>query len=159
MRPRLRRTLSRDEILAIASIPNVVGLKQSVAALDADTLAVLRDAPVGFHVFAGDDAYIGPTLLMGAGAISAAAHVCTAEFVAMVSAALAGDAVSARVLAGRLLEIVEAGFAEPSPAVWKAALHRLGEIDTPNLRAPMSCITEATTTRVMDAIARVVRGA
>ncbi len=150
---RTGRGLTASEILEIAAIPNMIGLKQSVGGIDTDTLEVLRSAPPHFHVFAGDDAFIVPTILIGgAGAISAAAHVCTSLFAEMVDAGLQGDMGRARALAERLLPVVEAGFAEPSPAGWKAALHQLGEIATPNLRAPMSCASDAPTARLMDAI-------
>ena len=80
---RTGRGLGADALLQLAAIPGVVGVKQAVGALDRDTLAVLRDRPAGFHVLAGDDAYIGPLALMGgAGAIAATAHLRTSEFAA-----------------------------------------------------------------------------
>ncbi len=150
---RTGRGLNAAQILEIANIPNMIGLKQSVGSIDADTLAVLRSAPPHFHVFAGDDAFIAATILMGgAGAISAAAHVCTSLFVEMVDAGQQRDVARARTLAERLLPVVEAGFAEPSPAGWKAALHHLGEIASPNLRAPMTSASDVATARLIDAI-------
>jgi 4-hydroxy-tetrahydrodipicolinate synthase len=150
---RTGRGLGPGELLEIAAMANVVGVKQSVAALDADTLDVLRLAPAGFHVFSGDDAFIVPTILMGgAGAIAAAAHVCTPMFAEMIEAALAGCVDRARELAEALLPVVAAGMTDPNPAGWKAALHRFGEITTPNLRAPMTNASEQTTIRLLDAI-------
>jgi 4-hydroxy-tetrahydrodipicolinate synthase len=152
---RTGRELDAHDLLAIAAIDNVVGLKQSVGRLDTDTLEVLRSAPVGFHVFSGDDAYIVPTILLGgAGAIAAAAHVCTSHFAAMVAASLAGEVSIARRLAEALLPVVVAGFSEPNPAVWKAALHHFGEIATPNLRAPMSNPSPEATEQILAAIER-----
>lgn len=149
---RTGRGLDGHELLAIASIPNVAGLKQAVGALDADTLTVLRDAPASFAVLAGDDAFIGPTILMGgAGAIAASAHLCTSLFAELVSAATAGDAPATRHLAGRLLPVVHAGFAEPSPAAWKGALHRLAELETASLRPPMTPATEIGVDALLDA--------
>jgi 4-hydroxy-tetrahydrodipicolinate synthase len=136
---RTGRELSAGDILRIAEIPNVEGLKQAVGSLDNNTLEILRSCPDGFAVLAGDDAYIVPTILMGAvGSITASAHVCTPMFAAMVNAALANSVTQARTLAEQLLPIVELGFSEPNPSLWKAALHALGEISTPLLRAPMS---------------------
>jgi 4-hydroxy-tetrahydrodipicolinate synthase len=150
---RTGRELHASDLLAIAALDNVVGLKQSVGCIDADTLEVLRSAPPDFHVFAGDDAYILPTMLMGgAGAIAAAAHVCTQQFAALVEAARSGNFVEARQLAERLLPVVVAGFSEPNPSLWKAALHRLGEIATPNLRPPMCNSSAEATARVLAAI-------
>jgi 4-hydroxy-tetrahydrodipicolinate synthase len=150
---RTGRELHASDLLAIAALDNVVGLKQSVGCIDADTLEVLRSAPPYFHVFAGDDAYILPTMLMGgAGAIAAAAHVCTQQFAALVEAARSGNFVEARQLAERLLPVVVAGFSEPNPSLWKAALHHLGEIATPNLRGPMSNASAEATARILAAI-------
>ncbi len=44
---RTGRGLGADALLQLAAIPNIVGVKQAVGALDRDTLAVLRDRPAG----------------------------------------------------------------------------------------------------------------
>lgn len=130
----------------------MIGLKQAVGALDADTLAVLRDAPESFSALAGDDAFTGPTILMGGrGAIAAAAHVCTPLFVSLVSAAVRGDVGTTREFAERLLPVVLAGFAEPNPAAWKGALHHLGEISTAALRRPMASAGDGAIAALIDA--------
>jgi 4-hydroxy-tetrahydrodipicolinate synthase len=150
---RTGRELCAADLLAIAALDNMIGLKQSVGCLDADTLELLRSAPSDFQVLCGDDAYIVPTILMGGtGAIAAAAHVCTPQFATMIQAALAGNLAEARLLAERLLPVVVAGFSEPNPSVWKAALHHLGELSTPNLRAPMSAASVGATSRISAAI-------
>lgn len=136
-------SLDADALVEIGSHPNVVGLKQSVGAIDADTLGLLRRLPTGFDVLAGDDAFITPSILMGAtGAISAAANLRTRDFVAMVSAARAGDVGTARPIAESLLPMIVAGFAEPNPSVWKAALCHRGDIATAELRRPMTRATD-----------------
>ncbi|MCU1484540.1 MAG: 4-hydroxy-tetrahydrodipicolinate synthase [Actinomycetia bacterium] len=153
---RTGRGLSAGAILELAELPQVIGLKQSVQALDRDTLEILRRRPDHFQVLAGDDAYIAPTVLMGgAGAIAAAAHVCTPMFVALIDAALAGDGRAAAALAHSLLPVIDAGFADPNPAGWKAALHGLGEIRSAALRPPMTSASAETTAAVLGAIAAV----
>jgi 4-hydroxy-tetrahydrodipicolinate synthase len=150
---RTGRELNAPDLLAIGALDNVVGLKQSVGCIDASTLEVLRSAPSDFQVFSGDDAYIVPTILMGgAGAIAAAAHLCTPQFAAMIEAARSGNFTEARLLAERLLPVVVAGFSEPNPALWKAALHHVGEIATPNLRAPMSKASSQATAQLLGVI-------
>jgi 4-hydroxy-tetrahydrodipicolinate synthase len=141
---RTGRGLGAASILELAAMPNVAGLKQAVGSLDADTLTVLANAPLGFAVLGGDDAYLTPLVLMGgSGAIAASAHLCTDRFVAMIDAALAGDAAKARPHAEALLPLVLALFAEPSPAVMKAVLHAEGRIATPNVRMPLSVASPA----------------
>jgi 4-hydroxy-tetrahydrodipicolinate synthase len=150
---RTGRGLGVEAILRLAELPQIVGLKQSVGALDHATLEILRRRPKRFAVLAGDDAYIAPTVLMGgSGAIAAAGHVCTPAFVAMIAAALAGDVSTTVALARALLPVVDAGYAEPNPAGWKAALHATGEIASPALRAPMTAASPQSTTALLAAI-------
>ncbi len=150
--------LTASTIIEIANITNVGGMKQSVGGLDYDTLEVLRSRPPTFAVLAGDDAFIAPTMAMGGeGAISAAAHVCTPMFVRLVSSTKAGDWSTARQLAGSLLPVVRAGFAEPSPAVWKAVLHAQGVISSPNLRLPMCNASESSRDLLLAAITEIDR--
>jgi 4-hydroxy-tetrahydrodipicolinate synthase len=144
--------LGSDAILEIASIPNVVGLKQSVGQLDVDTLEILRRRPDSFRLLAGDDAFIVPTIAMGgSGAIAAAAHLCTPIFATMIASARSSDVVSARLRAEALLPMVVAGFAEPNPAVWKAALAHAGVIETSVVRAPMQAASSAAVQRLVAA--------
>jgi 4-hydroxy-tetrahydrodipicolinate synthase len=147
-------SLGSAAILDIAEIPNVVGLKQSVGLIDADTLEVLRSSPSGFQVLAGDDAFIAPSVAMGAvGAIAAASHVCTPIFARLIEFALAGDVREARSRAESLLPIVVAGFAEPNPAVFKAALAQQGIIGTSVVRAPLQPASDQATQALSAAIA------
>ncbi len=151
---RTGRGLGAASLLELAEHRNIVGVKQAVAALDQDTLVLLRDKPDSFGVLAGDDAFTAPTVLMGGvGAIAAAAHVCTEAFVAMVQAALDHRLDAARDLAERLLEVVAAGFAEPNPAVWKAVLHAQGRIATPDLRRPLTAASPQARDRLLAAMA------
>jgi 4-hydroxy-tetrahydrodipicolinate synthase len=150
---RTGRALDAEALLKLADTSGVVGLKQAVGALDYDTLEILRRKPQAFQVFAGDDAFITPTILLGgAGAIAASAHVCTDLFARMIEAARAGDCCRATTLAHALLPVVTAGFAEPNPACWKGALHAVGEIATGALRPPMSTASLDLTQRLLDAI-------
>ena len=136
---RTGRGLGAASILELAAVDNIVGLKQAVGSVDDDTLAVLAGVPDTFSVLAGDDPFIAPVVLMGGrGAIAASAHICTAMFVDLVRAGLAGDTDSTRRLAGALLPLVRALFAEPSPALIKGLLHAEGIIATPRLRMPLT---------------------
>jgi 4-hydroxy-tetrahydrodipicolinate synthase len=93
---RTGRGLGADSLLELAGHPNVAGVKQAVGGLDYDTLRVLADALSSFAVLGGDDAFLLPIALMcGAGAISAAAHLRTADFVRMIDDGLAGRVVEA----------------------------------------------------------------
>ena len=135
---RTGRGLGAPALLELAGTDGIVGVKQAVGALDADTLQLLAQAPADFAVLCGDDAFLLPLLLMGArGAIAASAHLCTERFAALVAAADGGRLDEARAQAEELLPLVLALFAEPSPAVLKALLHEAGRIPTPALRMPL----------------------
>jgi len=136
--------LGAAALLELAATDGIVGLKQAVNGLDADTLRLLAGAPPDFAVLCGDDPFILPFMLMGArGAIAASAHLATERFAALISAAAAGRVQEAREHAEALLALVLALFAEPSPAVLKAMLHEAGRIATPALRMPLQAASEA----------------
>jgi 4-hydroxy-tetrahydrodipicolinate synthase len=155
---RTGRGLGAEALLELARTPNVVGLKQAVAALDADTLALLAAKPPEFAVLGGDDAFLLPTVLMGgAGAIAAAANLCTDRFVAMLAAGARQEVATSRPHAEALLPLVQALFAEPNPAVIKALLHADGLLPTPHVRSPLADASPAAVTAAAAAL-RVARG-
>jgi 4-hydroxy-tetrahydrodipicolinate synthase len=89
--------------------------------------------------------------------ITASAHVCTSRFVAMVECGLAGKLDDGRHHAEALLPVIETGFAEPNPAVWKGVLHAQGRIGTPDVRMPMANASTAAVDRCLAAIDRASR--
>jgi 4-hydroxy-tetrahydrodipicolinate synthase len=136
---RTGRGLGAQALLELAATPNVAGLKQAVGGIDADTLTVLAEGRESFAVLGGDDAFLYPLVLMGAtGAIAASANLRTRRFVEMIESGRAGDLAEGRAQADALLALVTALFAEPSPAVIKAALHLEGRIRSPHVRLPMT---------------------
>jgi 4-hydroxy-tetrahydrodipicolinate synthase len=157
---RTGRGLGAAALLELAGTDNVAGVKQAVGCVDQDTLRVLAEADDGFAVLGGDDAFLFPLVLMGArGAIAASANLCTARFAEMIECGLRGDVASGRAHAEALLPLVQALFAEPSPAVIKAVLHAEGLIPTAAVRMPLSGATAAAGTRALEALRRAERGA
>ena len=136
---RTARGLGSAALLELAGTDNVVGVKQAVGGIDADTLQVLAGAPRSFSVLGGDDAFLFPLVLMGgAGGITASANVATDRYAAMIDCGVAGQVVDGRRHAEALLRLTLALFAEPSPAVIKAVLHAQGKIPTPHVRMPLA---------------------
>ena len=128
---------------------------QATGALDAETLEILAAAPADFSVLGGDAAYFFPTVLMGgAGAISAAAHLCTERFVAMIECGLAGKVDDGRAHAEALLDVAQKGFSEPNPSVFKGVLHAQGRIPTPDVRLPLLNASDASVQAALAAVAR-----
>jgi 4-hydroxy-tetrahydrodipicolinate synthase len=151
---RTGRGLGADALLELAATENVAGVKQAVGGIDADTLAVLAEPAGRFAMLGGDDAFLYPLVLMGAtGAIAASSHLCTRRFVEMIECGRSGALAEGRAHAEALLPLVRALFAEPSPAVIKAALHLEGRIPTPDVRMPMSPASPEAVARVRAALA------
>ena len=146
--PRTGAGLGADALLELAAVDGIAGMKQSVGAVDTDTVRVLAEAPSGFAVLCGDDAFILPLLALGgAGAVAAAAHVCTNRFAQLVR-----DADAAK--AAALLPLVLALFAEPNPAVIKAVLHAQRRIPTADLRMPLAGASRGALDGARAAVAR-----
>jgi len=155
---RTGRALEADGLLELARTPNVAGVKQAVGSLDGDTLRVLAESPRDFALLGGEDPYLFPTTLLGgAGAICASAHLCTDRFVAMIECGLVGKVEEGRAHHEALLPVVKAGFSEPNPAVFKGVLHAQGRIPTPDLRLPMTPASPAAIDRALAAVAAASR--
>ena len=140
--------MGNEAMLRLAALPNVVGVKDCCVNAG-QTLDLLRDRPAGFAVLTGEDAGYYEALVHGAdGAILASAHVETAGFAAIRRRLLAGDQPGALALWRRLVEVPRLLFAEPSPAAIKHWLWRLGLIDSPELRLPMTPVSAALAARI-----------
>ena len=146
--------ITLETLLALAAHPNIQAIKDCGG--DAGkTQALITDGRL--QVLAGEDAQIFTTLALGgAGAISASAHVCTAQFLEVMQFLNDGKLQQARELWQPLLPVVHAAFGEPNPAVIKAALAQQGLIQD-GLRLPMVAASAAATARLVAAIDRVTR--
>ena len=151
---RLEVGLGAPALLELADVEGVAGLKQAVGALDADTLEVLAGAGDRLAVLGGDDPFLLPVVLMGGtGAIAASAHLCTARFAAMLAHGARGEVAEGRRHAEGLLWLVQALFAEPSPAVLKAVLHAEGRLPSPHVRMPLADASPGATARALQELA------
>lgn len=151
---RTGRNLGAAGVIELASDPNIVGIKQSAVGLDLDTMQLLAGVPDDFAVLGGEDPFLFPLVLMGGtGAVCASAHVCTERFVAMIECGLAGKLDDGRAHSEALMFVIEALFAEPNPAVFKAVLHAQGRIPTPDVRLPLMPASEVAAQRALNAIA------
>ncbi|MGO4723047.1 MULTISPECIES: 4-hydroxy-tetrahydrodipicolinate synthase [unclassified Inquilinus] len=140
--------LGNEAMLRLAERPNIVGVKDCCA--DArQSFELLRDRPAGFSVLTGEDALFYTALTQGAdGGILASAHVETEAFAAIRNRLLAGDQPGALAAWRDLSELPPLLFAEPSPAPIKHWLWRTGLIDSPELRLPMTGVSDAVAARL-----------
>ena len=152
---RTGRGLGAEALLELAAMENVAGVKQAVGGIDADTLIVLARAGEDFAMLGGDDPYLYPVVLMGGrGAIAASSHLLTRRFAEMLACGIDGRLADGRAHAEALLPLVLALFAEPSPAVIKAALHAEGRIPTPHVRMPLSNASPEAAEKALRALSR-----
>jgi 4-hydroxy-tetrahydrodipicolinate synthase len=155
---RTGRGLGAAALLELAATANVAGVKQAVGGIDADTLELLAGAGEGFAVLGGEDAFLLPLVLMGGrGAVSASANLCTERFAAMMDCGLERRVEEGRAHAEALLPLVQALFAEPSPAPIKAVLHAQGRIPAPHVRMPLADASAAAAERAIAAAAAAAR--
>lgn len=139
-------TLTLETLLALAEHPNIQAIKDCGG--DARKTQALV-AHGGLQVLAGEDAQILSTLAIGGtGAIAASAHVRTAQFAEVIRCMQQGELLQARTLWQGLVALVDALFAEPNPALIKAALAQQGLLHNA-LRWPMTVGSSAAIARVM----------
>lgn len=127
--------LEPDLIAELATIPNVVAVKQANPDL-AECREVARTS--GLALYAGNDDMLYPVLEMGGvGVISVASHLVGDEMAAVVSAAGEGDLDEARRRDAALADLYAALFVTTSPILIKAALEMTGLIPSGRLRLPL----------------------
>jgi len=118
----------------------------------AKTQALIEDGRLA--VLAGEDAQVFSTLCLGgAGAVAAAANVCPEAFVAMFEAVRDGRIEAGRQLQHALRPLIDALFAEPNPALIKAALNARGLVSEA-VRPPLLGATDAGRAGVLKALAK-----
>ena len=128
-------------VARLAQLPNVIGVKESSGSVMQIT-EVLASVPPGFAVFAGDDGMALPVVALGGvGLVSVASNAFPRQVAALVHAAEAGRWEAARALNLRFFRIMQAHFAETSPAPIKAVLAMLGRCEE-RLRLPMVPVSD-----------------
>ena len=115
---------------------------------------ILRDRPEGFRVISGDDNLTLPMVALGGdGVISVAANAFPRMFCRMVHAAQQGNTAEAATLHLRMMETVDALFAEGNPTGVKAALAHYGLMEN-HLRLPLVTASETLSRRIAELIDR-----
>ena len=126
--------ISLETLRQLARHPNIVAIKDCGGDA-AKTQALVHDGAL--QVLAGEDVQIFSTVALGGvGAIAAAAHLRTAEFVEVLDLLRSGNLLQAREVWCHLPAHIAAMFAEPNPVSIKAALAGVGLIGK-ELRLPM----------------------
>ena len=138
--------LSKDSIIDIAKLDNIVAIKE--ANPDLNKLASVfndlekNDLLDNFTVLSGNDSLTLPMIAQGSrGVISVAANVLPDKMSAMVRKALEGKYDEARKLSNELFDIMDVMFIEASPAPAKRALNLMGK-NVGGLRMPLKQMSD-----------------
>jgi len=133
--------MHNETMLGLAEHDNIVGVKDCCAD-PAQSLDLLRHRRPGFAVLTGEDASFHGALVRGAdGGILACAHVDPRAFAAVRDRLVTGDRHGALRAWYARLDLPRLLFSEPSPAPIKHCLWRMGLIDSPELRLPMTPVS------------------
>jgi 4-hydroxy-tetrahydrodipicolinate synthase len=140
--------MGNDTLLRLAEIPNIAGVKDCCAD-QTQSFDLVRAKPEGFAVMTGEDALFYSALTQGAeGGILASAHIDTARFAAVRNIFISGDQQGALRAWRALVDLPRLLFAEPSPAPIKHWLWRSGLIDSPEVRLPMTGVSDVLAKRI-----------
>jgi 4-hydroxy-tetrahydrodipicolinate synthase len=136
---RTGRKIETDTLLRLArEVPNIVGVKDA-SGNPAETARLVAEAPAGFEVYSGDDAFTLPLLAVGAvGVISVASHWVGRQMGEMIAAFAAGEIDDARRINAGLIDsyAFESGDDAPNPIPTKTLLSVLG-LKVGGCRPPM----------------------
>jgi 4-hydroxy-tetrahydrodipicolinate synthase len=126
--PRTACNLEVGTVVRLASIPNIVGVKEASGNMS-QVCDLCAAVPEDFIVLSGDDALTLPMMAVGArGVISVVSNEMPLEMSRMVEAAERNDFVAAREIHTRILPLMQVNFVESSPGPVKAALAQMGLI-------------------------------
>ncbi|SHO44467.1 4-hydroxy-tetrahydrodipicolinate synthase [Anaerocolumna xylanovorans] len=134
--------VTNDTIHKLAEFKNIVGLKDSCGDIK-QTMNLLLNTPENFSVLTGEDLLFYLTLTLGgSGGIMASAHINTEKFVKIYKDIKENNAEEALATWKELYPLIPLLFEEPNPAPIKYCLNSLGLVDSPELRLPLTEISE-----------------
>ncbi|HDR1564654.1 TPA: 4-hydroxy-tetrahydrodipicolinate synthase [Pasteurella multocida] len=141
-----------ETVARLAKINNIVAIKEATG--DLSRVAKIKElAGEDFIFLSGDDATgLESIKLGGQGVISVTNNVAAADMAKMCHLALNGQFEKAEQINQRLMALHKNLFVESNPIPVKWAAYRLGLIDTPTLRLPLTTLSEHLQPKVEDAL-------
>ncbi|MFU2127934.1 4-hydroxy-tetrahydrodipicolinate synthase [Gallibacterium anatis] len=136
----------------LSKIENIVGIKEATG--DVSRVKKIKQlAGEDFIVLSGDDATFLDSMKEGAeGVISVTTNVAAADMAKVCQLALAGKFDEAEKINQRLMALHQDLFVESNPIPVKWACYKLGLIDEPTLRLPLTVLSEAAQPKVIKAL-------
>ena len=144
--------LKPETIGRLSKIENIVGVKEATG--DLSRLPLIKQlAGEDFIFLSGDDATgLEAMKLGGQGVISVTNNVAAADMAQMCELALAGKFEEAEAINRRLMALHHDLFIEANPIPVKWAAYKLGLISEPNLRLPLTTLSESAQPVVLKAL-------
>ncbi|RDE73213.1 4-hydroxy-tetrahydrodipicolinate synthase [Haemophilus sputorum] len=144
--------LKPETIGRLSKIENIVGVKEATG--DLSRLSLIKQlAGEDFIFLSGDDATGLEAMKLGAqGVISVTNNVAAADMAKMCELALAGKFEEADAINQRLMALHHDLFIEANPIPVKWAAYKLGLISEPNLRLPLTTLSESAQPVVLKAL-------
>ncbi|OBW97245.1 4-hydroxy-tetrahydrodipicolinate synthase [Gallibacterium anatis] len=136
----------------LSKIENIVGIKEATG--DVSRVKKIKQlAGEDFIVLSGDDATFLDSMKEGAeGVISVTTNVAAADMAKVCQLVLAGKFDEAEKINQRLMALHHDLFVESNPIPVKWACYKLGLIDEPTLRLPLTVLSEAAQPKVIKAL-------
>nr|WP_197496280.1 4-hydroxy-tetrahydrodipicolinate synthase [Gallibacterium salpingitidis] len=136
----------------LAEIPNIVGIKEATG--DVSRVQKIKKlAGEDFIVLSGDDAtFLDSMKAGGEGVISVTNNVAAADMAKVCALALTGKFDEAEEINQRLMALHHDLFVESNPIPVKWACYKLGLIDEPTLRLPLTILSEEAQPKVIKAL-------
>lgn len=131
-----------ETVAKLAKIKNIVGIKEASGDLKqaSDIVSLCGNK---FDLISGDDFIVLPMLALGGkGVISVVANLVPAEMVALVGEFNKGNLEKAKEIHYKIFPLCKAMFIETNPIPVKTAMALQGLLDTPELRLPLSPMSE-----------------
>ena len=144
--------LKPETIGRLSKIENIVGVKEATG--DLSRLPLIKElAGKDFIFLSGDDATgLASMKLGGQGVISVTNNVAAADMAKMCELALAGKFEEAEAINQRLNALHHDLFVEANPIPVKWAAYKLGLVSEPNLRLPLTTLSEEAQPKVLAAL-------
>ena len=144
--------LKPETIGRLAKIENIVAVKEATG--DLSRLPLIKQlAGEDFIFLSGDDATgLESMKLGGQGVISVTNNVAAADMAKMCELALSGKFDEAEEINNRLMALHKDLFVESNPIPVKWAAYKLGLISEPNLRLPLTTLSESAQPVVLKAL-------
>ena len=150
---RTSRKIEHETLLELASVPNIIGVKDACS--DVQAIArLIAESPPDFQVYSGNDGDTLAWLSVGAvGVIAVASHVVGLQMSEMVALFKAGDAEAAKKIHLDLVPVFDVMSITTNPIPVKAAMQMMGhKVGSPRL--PLVPATEAEWGKIHEVLSR-----